>query len=163
MKSVLVAYASRHGSTADIAETIGGVISAAGFHAAVHPVGEVLTVSACDALILGSAVYMDNWLPEAQDVVEANLDDIVARPTWLFSSGSVGSFPAVPFDGSSLVERTGARDHHLFGGQIQRSRLSLGERLVASLLRVPASDDRDWAVVIAWATAIARSLEAVPA
>jgi menaquinone-dependent protoporphyrinogen oxidase len=161
MQRVLVAYASRHGATADIADAIGEVVADTGLGVAVRTMGEVVTVSAYDALILGSAVYMDNWLPEAYDFIRRNLDDIVARPTWLFSSGQVGTLPAVPFDAGSLVARTAAAGHHVFGGKLDRGGLSVGERFVARLLRVPARDDRDWAVVTAWATAIARSLQAV--
>lgn len=163
MKRVLVAYASRHGSTGDIADAIGAVVADGGLGVAVRKMGEVVTVAAYDALVLGSAVYLDDWLPEAHDFVRRNLEDIVVRPTWLFSSGPVGTVPAVPFGGESLLTETEARDHHLFGGKLERSGLSVGERFVARMLRVPAQDDRDWAIVAAWATAIARSLEAVPA
>jgi menaquinone-dependent protoporphyrinogen oxidase len=162
MKRVLVAYASRHGSTADIADAIGAVIADTELDVAVRSVNEVVSVTAYDALIIGSAVYMDDWLPEAHDFVRRNLDDIVARPTWLFSSGQVDAVPVVPFNGGSLASETRANDHHVFGGKLDRRGLSVGERLVARVLHVPARDSRDWPVVAAWATAIARSLEAVP-
>jgi menaquinone-dependent protoporphyrinogen oxidase len=161
MKRVLVAYASRHGSTADIADAIGAVIADTELDVAIRSVNEVVSVTAYDALIIGSAVYMDDWLPEARDFIRRNLDDIIVRPTWLFSSGQVGTVPPVPFNGASLVTTTGAHDHHVFGGKLDRRGLSVGERLVVKVLHVPARDSRDWPVVAAWATAIARSLEAV--
>jgi menaquinone-dependent protoporphyrinogen oxidase len=80
---------------------------------------------------------------------------------WLFSSGPVGDPPKPtedPVDASSLLERTGAREHHVFAGRLDRSRLSFGERAIAMALRAPEGDFRDWDDVRAWASGIADAL-----
>ena len=66
-----------------------------------------------------------------------------------------GSLPdtLVYKDGDS-VRRTGARDHHLFGGRLLKSSLGLRERAFAGLLHVPDGDHREWAAAEAWATGV---------
>jgi menaquinone-dependent protoporphyrinogen oxidase len=155
--TLLVASASKHGATAEIAEAIAGVLSSQGIQVEVKRMEDVDTVMPYDAFVLGSAVYMGNWLRAARDFVDVHHDVIVRRPTWLFSSGPIGTHPAAreEFDGTAIVERTQAREHHLFGGRLDKERLGVLERAMTSALRVPGGDCREWDAVAAWATAIA--------
>lgn len=84
---VLVATASRHGATDEIAAEIGGRLNDRGIDAEVVAVGDVTGLDGYDAVVLGSAVYMGRWLKEAREFVGAHGDQLRARPTWLFSSG----------------------------------------------------------------------------
>ncbi len=63
--TVLVTYASKHGSTQGIAEAIGGRLRERGLDAEVRPVGEVNGLERYDALVIGSAVYLGSWRKEA--------------------------------------------------------------------------------------------------
>jgi menaquinone-dependent protoporphyrinogen oxidase len=156
---ILVAASSRHGATDELAQMIGSTIAQHGLVVDVRQMDDVDTVFPYDALVLGSAVYMGRWLSEARQFVDVHEGGILSRPTWLFSSGPIGtSAGADTFDADALVRRTGARDHHLFGGRLLKGSLGLRERAVARLLRVPDGDHREWAAAAAWATAIARTL-----
>jgi menaquinone-dependent protoporphyrinogen oxidase len=156
---ILVAASSRHGATDELAQMIGSTIAEHGLVVDVRKMDDVATVFPYDALVLGSAVYMGRWLSEARRFVDLHEGGILSRPTWLFSSGPVGtSAGADPFDADELVRRTGARDHHLFGGRLLKSSLGLRERAFTGLLHVPDGDHREWAAAAAWATAIARTL-----
>ena len=157
--NVLVASSSRHGATDELARRLAATMSEQGLAVEVRRMADVDTVFPYHALVLGSAVYMGRWTPEARAFVEEHEGGIVTRPTWLFSSGPIGtSAGAEPFDADELVRRTGARDHHLFGGRLLKSSLGLRERAFAGLLQVPEGDYREWAAAAAWATAIARTL-----
>ncbi len=160
MTNVLVASASKHGATDEIARAIGGVLLAHGLSVDVKSMEDVDTAFPYEAYVLGSAVYMGSWLRSAERFVDLHADLIRTRPTWLFSSGPIGRphDAASEFDASDLVTETDARDHHLFGGRLAKEQLALTERALAGLLRVPEGDDREWDAVVAWATAIARSL-----
>lgn len=165
MTDVLVAFASRHGATEELAHAIGRELSHEGLSVDVRSMDEVESLDGYAALVLGSAVYMDSWMPNARRFLVCNRESIAARETWLFSSGPIGKPPidgVDRFDASGLVAATNARDHHLFGGKLDRSSLSFPERLMARLVRVPYGDYRDWAVATAWATAISRALAANP-
>ena len=67
---VLVAAASRHGATQEIADAIGRTLDAEGVHASVTPIAEAGDPTGYDAVILGSAVYMGHWLDAATKFVE---------------------------------------------------------------------------------------------
>ena len=157
--NVLVASSSRHGATDELAGMLATTLTEQGVAVDVRRIQDVDTVFPYDALVLGSAVYMGRWTPEARAFIEEHEGGIVTRPTWLFSSGPIGDYLGTePFDAAELVRVTGAREHHLFGGRLEKSSLGLRERAFTRMLRVPAGDYREWAAAAAWATAIARTL-----
>jgi len=63
--TVLVTYASKHGSTQGIAEAIGERLRERGMDAEVRPVRDVDGLERCDAVVVGSAVYLGSWMKEA--------------------------------------------------------------------------------------------------
>ena len=159
MTKVLVATASRHGATDDIARVIGEILADTGLDVSVAPMSEVDALAPYDAFVLGSAIYLGRWLREARSFVEDHHELLSTRPTWLFSSGPVGDGPAAdPVDPRGLMELTQARDHCLVGGRLDSNLLGLRERAVVKLVRAEDGDHREWDTVAAWATAIARTL-----
>ena len=163
MTDVLVAFASRHGATEELAHAIATELSHGGLSVDVRPMDEVDAPASYSAYVLGSAVYMGSWLPAGRVFLDRNRRLLAGRPTWLFSSGPIAEPPldaAGGFDAAGLVAAVHARDHHLFGGRLDRDSLSAPERLLARLARVPYGDYRDLAIATAWATAISRALAA---
>jgi menaquinone-dependent protoporphyrinogen oxidase len=160
MTKVLVATASRHGATDEIARVIGEVLADAGLDVSVEPMSEVESLAAYDAFVLGSAIYLGKWLREARSFVEEHHELFSTRPTWLFSSGPVGGGLAAadPFDPRGLMELTSARDHCLVGGRLDTNLLGLRERAVVKLVHAEDGDRREWDTVAAWATAVSRAL-----
>ena len=159
---VLVASESRHGSTTEIAAAIAEVLESEGHQVEQRRMVDVETVFPYDAYVLGSAVYRGSWERAARRFLDEHAELLATRPTWLFSSGPVGH-PAHDatsdvFGAEELVELVDARDHQLFGGKLDSAQLGLRERAVTRLLRVPDGDYRAWESVVAWATAISRTL-----
>ncbi|MGW3960609.1 flavodoxin domain-containing protein [Amycolatopsis sp. NPDC005003] len=164
---ILVAVATRHGATREIAENIAAAVDSALTGAAVRSqveirdAGLVRSVEGFDAVVLGSAVYMGHWLEPARKLAESFSDELGRVPVWLFSSGPVGEQdkPAEePVVVDDLVERLGARGHRLFGGKIDRHALHFPERAVVAALRVADGDNRDWPSIRAWGRDIGSSL-----
>jgi menaquinone-dependent protoporphyrinogen oxidase len=159
---VLVAVASRHDATHGIAEAIGRTLAGSGLDVDVRRLGNVSDVAGYQAVVLGSAVYMGQWLEPARDFVDVHADVLAERPTWLFSSGPIGDPPrpagddAVKID--EVVAKTGAREHHVFAGKIDKAKLGFGERAVMLAFRAPEGDFRDWDAIAAWAASIAGAL-----
>lgn len=160
--NVLVAVASKHGSTREIATAIATELRAMGITADIHTIGEVDDLARYDAVICGSAVYMGRWLPAARQFVAAHQAMLRAMPVWLFSSGPVGSDrpvpPGEPEQLVQLVQATGARGHRTFAGKLAPDTLGFGERVVTRAIRAPAGDFRDWAAIRDWAGAIGATL-----
>jgi menaquinone-dependent protoporphyrinogen oxidase len=158
---VLVGYASRYGATDGIAEQIAGTLTAAGHDTTLARLDEAGTMG-YDAFVLGSAIYMGNWLSAARRFVDANREALTSQPTWLFSSGPIGDPPKPEGDPAGLTAIVAAvqpREHRVFSGRLQKRRLNLVERAMASALKAPNGDFRDWDAIRAWAEEIAAALE----
>jgi menaquinone-dependent protoporphyrinogen oxidase len=106
---------------------------------------------------------MGQWLESARAFAERHASELAARPTWLFSSGPLGSPPkpeagnAVRID--SILARTGAREHRLFVGKLDKSGLGIGMRAIVRAVHAPYGDFRDWPAIAAWADEIADALQ----
>lgn len=84
---VLVTAASRHGSTREIAAEIAATIRATGIDAIEREPRDVINLDGYDAVILGSAIYVGQWLGDAKDFADRHAEALRERRTWLFSSG----------------------------------------------------------------------------
>jgi menaquinone-dependent protoporphyrinogen oxidase len=165
-RHVLIATASKHGSTLDIADEIARVLTRHGLEVTSKRVNEaagMADLAGFDAALVGSAVYVGNWLAEAVAFVDRHAAELAQMPVWLFSSGPVGQ-PAMPAGDPTgtdeMVAKTRARGHRVFAGRLDVTQLGMGERMIVRLLRAPTGDYRDWQAVTAWATEIADALDA---
>ncbi|OXM45396.1 flavodoxin domain-containing protein [Amycolatopsis alba] len=162
---ILVAAASRHGATRDIADEIGRCLgSELGGRAVVEvqSAEDVVSVEDYDVVLLGSAVYMGHWLDGAKTLIEQH-EVLRHKDVWLFSSGPVGEPPKPadePLDVAGLMTLSRAHGHRVFQGRIDRSRLRFAERAMVAALRVKDGDYRDWTAIRNWATEIAAQLKA---
>src|SRR5262245_43777654 len=121
--AVLVAWASKHGSTAEIANRIAEAMRAVGCPAESRPAASVEDVTPYRPVALGSAVYMLRWRGEARRFARRHRRALRAMPVWLFSSGPFGAVdehPTAPTPraAKSLVRKLGAREHVMLGGRI---------------------------------------------
>lgn len=162
--TVLVASASRHGATTEIAATIGRVLREHGVAAEVAKVEDVESLDPYDAVVLGSAVYAGQWLESARSFVDRHADELAARPTWLFSSGPVGDPPKPAPDEAVKIDRilveTSPEEHRVFGGKIDRKDLGLAERAIMRAVRAREGDFRDWRAIRGFAEKIAQAVNA---
>jgi len=167
---VLVTAASMHGATAEIAQAIARTLSEQGLAVTVLPPGDVASVEEYDAVVIGSAVYVGHWLDAAKDLVNRCRDELVTRSVWLFSSGPVGdpagklarAMDTDPADVVSIRVATGALDHQMFAGKLDRKVLTRPQRVSLLVFRGLEGDFRDWAAVRQWADGIAQQLIAAP-
>ena len=173
MHRVLVVYASRHGATRGIALRIGKTLEAEGFATTILPAHEAPHPMIADAVVIGSATYMGKWLDEAAAYVQEHHKALAGLPTWLFSSGPVGT-ESVDKQGRSVLEDPTqvrefaahllARGTRVFFGRWDPSDppASLAERLFrlmpVSRELLPIGDFRDWDAIDGWARAIAHDL-----
>lgn len=172
MARVKVIYASKHGSTREIAEAITEELRAAGQAATCVPAGEVYGLGDCDAVVLGSAVYMGRWRHEAKQVLRRHGPALAAMPFWVFSSGPVGDPAAEQDDGDrwleprrvmARAEELGVREHVVFGGTISADPHGFIERGMTRNTPEEFRDRRDWEQIRAWARSIASELGAAMA
>ncbi len=161
-QSVLVAAASRHGSTAEIASFIAARLRGSlpsTWHVRVEDTDAIRTIEGYDAVVLGSAVYFGRWLKSARALV-SNTEVAPSSGLWLFSSGPVDG-PGATGDAAAAEKVAGrlqARDSIVFPGRIDASRLRRSERVLVKAMHIDDGDFRDWDVVTEWADMIAVEL-----
>jgi menaquinone-dependent protoporphyrinogen oxidase len=162
-KKVLVAYASKSGATAGIAEAIGAELQLHGHDVDVLDVNQVTDLTRYDVVVLGSALYIRRWRKNAVRFLRHNVDALRERQVWLFHSGPVGADkdedqdmpPAV----CRLAHEIGATPAVTFPGRLEPDTAKgfLARRLATGNL---AADSRDWDKIRAWATDISAAIEA---
>lgn len=159
--TVLVAYASQHGSTREVAESIASTVSGRGREAVAKPVDDA-DPAAYEAVVLGSAIYFGSWLEPAYGFAERHHAVLFERPVWLFSVGPLGTEvedrEEQPHDIDEVREAVGARDHRIFFGVLRRDALGFKERMMVKAVRAPEGDFRNWDEIRSWAESIADSL-----
>jgi menaquinone-dependent protoporphyrinogen oxidase len=160
----LITTASKHRSTAEIAEEIGRVLRDHGLEVEVLSPDRVDAVDEFAAVVVGSAVYAGHWLEPALTFVERFGSKLAVRDVFLFSSGPIGDPPKPaedPVDVAEVMAVTKARSHRVFAGKLDRARLGFGERAIVAALRAQYGDYRDWDEIRAWAGEIAGALSEV--
>ena len=164
--TVLVAAASKHGATQGIAERIGAALADHGVAVAVRRLEDVEDLGGYHAFVLGSGIYLGNWLKPARRFLDAHAAELARRPTWLFASGSIVGDPPAADDPNALraglaerlVAMTDAREHKLFAGRLDSSKLGLLEKAAVRGAHASEGDYRDWQEIDDWAATIAREL-----
>jgi menaquinone-dependent protoporphyrinogen oxidase len=165
MADVLVAFASKRGSTEEIARAVGEGLRSEGLTVDCRPAGEVRDLSPYGAVVLGSAVYIKHWRGDARRFLRRHRKKLPDMPFWVFSSGPVGD-PEKQADQSWLeppkimekVEGLGARRHVVFGGRVPVDPKGPIERSMVQNTPEQWRDRRDWAEIRAWAATIAEDL-----
>lgn len=167
MTKVLVAYASKHKATAEIAQAIGEALRE--FQALdidIRSVELVEDIRSYDAVVLGSAVYAGQWQSSAADFLKSYEQTLSQRPVWLFSSGPVSDEDTkttkkewtLPEALTAVAERIKPRDITVFQGKLDVSQLNFLERSVIKLVKAPTGDFRNWNLIRGWAIGIAEAL-----
>jgi menaquinone-dependent protoporphyrinogen oxidase len=88
---VLVAFASRSGTTAGVAEAVAAVLRQAGLDVDCVPAGEVVTITAYGAIVLGSGVFVARRATDGGGFLERNRAQLDGRSIWLFTAGPIGA------------------------------------------------------------------------
>lgn len=160
---VLVSAASRHGTATEIAATIAAELEAGGLTVDLVAPDDVAGLETYDAVVLGSGVYMGQWLTPAKRFAERFGEELRSRQLWLFSTGPLGTPPQPvgdPIDAEKLIERLSPVEHRVFAGRLRRDGLGLGERAIVRMVKAPYGDFRDWDAIAAWARQVAGVLRA---
>ena len=163
---VLVAYGTKYGATAGIAEKIGQVLQEAGLAVDVKPASQAGDPAVYQAVVLGSAVYIGRWCKDAAKFLRDNEKALAERPVWLFNSGPLGEGDAAEQAGDlgfpkglrPIADRIRPRDIAVFHGAVDLQKLNPLERWMFKNVKSPIGDFRDWGAIAAWAAAIAAEL-----
>jgi menaquinone-dependent protoporphyrinogen oxidase len=161
---VLVAVASKHGATADIADRVAGILRATGHDVTQYDIthGHVRaeSVEGYDAYVIGSAIYEGHWLRTARHFVLDHAITLQRGEVHLFSSGPLDDENHVGVDThkiDELIHAVDAVEHRMFSGRLDRGDLNRLERWVVDVVKAHDGDYRDWTAIDAWATGLSAS------
>jgi menaquinone-dependent protoporphyrinogen oxidase len=155
-RPVLVAYASKHGSTAEVAEVVASTLVERGLTVDVRAATEVDDLSRYGGVVLGGALYMGRLHADGRRFLRHHRAALAAVPFAVFAMGP-GSLGEKDVAGSrAQLERALAAVPEvvpfavaIFGGVIQR------EELHFPFNRMPETDARDWDAIHVWAESLA--------
>ena len=135
---VLVAYGSKFGSTAEIAQAIGTTLRVAGLEVDVKRAREVRSLEPYRAVVVGSAVYVARWRRDAMRLLRRRREDLAQREVWVFSSGPVGEEKSEPDEKQErwtkpkrvqwLATEIKAHEHVVFGGRVSEDAAAFSAR-----------------------------------
>lgn len=164
-QKILVAYASKAGSTAEIAAAVGQTLSASGVSVDVLPVQKVSGLQDYSAVVLGSAVRMGQWLSEATKWVEANQAALQSLPVAAFSVHMLNrgedetSRSAREAYTAPLRQKITPCAEAFFAGRMDLSKLSFLDRTISKALKAKDEDLRDWDAIHSWADGLPAVLD----
>jgi menaquinone-dependent protoporphyrinogen oxidase len=162
---ILVAYASRMGTTAEIASDIARTLREEGFEVDLLPVGGVRDLTPYRAVVLGSAVYATRWRKDAVRFLTRFRGPLTGRPVWIFQSGPLDDsadrkeYP-LPGKVRRLADRIVVRGTVTFGGAIVPERAD--GFITRSMADKQPGDWRNPERILAWAREVAERLHGMP-
>jgi len=162
-KRILVAYSSRTGSTAGIAEAIGKTLAKDGSAVDVLQMKNVKDLAVYSAIVAGSAIQGSKWLPEAMEFLKINRKALNLKPFAAFLGCMTLAMPKADKYRQHVADfmkpvREIVRpvSEGLFAGSLEISKIpSLGDRLKFKLSVFMGvwteGDHRDWKQIETWA------------
>ncbi len=167
-KKILVAYASKCGSTAEVAKTIGQVLSESGAAVEVRAAHEVKTINAYDAVVMGTAIRMGRPVGEITNFAKKFNKELAELPTAVFSLGLAmkqdtpeNRAEAEKSISPLLDQLTSKKSTALFGGKFDLQTLSPLFRFMLSKDTSGAMEEgdyRDWNAIHTWANRLPSEL-----
>ncbi len=157
---ILVAYATKHGSTQEVAEAIAATLREHALEVEVQPASEVRALDSYGAVVLGAPLYNGHWHKEASHFLKRHRTALSQRPVAIFALGPRSAAEEERRSSRKQLDRALAKASWLapvaievFGGVIDPTKLHF------PFNRMPASDARDWAAIRAWASNLATQFQ----
>jgi menaquinone-dependent protoporphyrinogen oxidase len=161
---VLIAYASKAGSTAEVADAIARRLADSGYSVDVRRAGRVRSLDGYHAVIVGSAIRAGQWLSEASGLVKRQREGLSTRKTAFFTvcmtlredtPKNRETVAAYLRPVRAILEPDALE---FFAGKMDFSRLALVPRLIVKAMKSQEGDFRNWEAIGAWADRLSSEL-----
>lgn len=163
-RRALVTYASKMGSTQEIAEAIGRELETHGIDVVIAPCADNVSPEGFDGVIIGSAIYTRRWVKAATKYLKRHAHELDRHKTWLFHSGPCGEGAhdeqvRTPKALERVIGPLGLRAPVTFGGRLDPEHATGPLSKWMSADGPLSGDFRDWDRIRAWASDIAHQLD----
>lgn len=153
---VLVAYATKHESTHEVADAVASRLRELGHEVEVRPAAQVGTLERYGAVVVGGALYMGRWHRDARRFLARRREELARMPVAVFAMGPLKLEASDVQAARAQLDRALAKEHALepvavavFGGVVDPAKLRF------PFNRMEAGDARDWAAIRSWTDEIA--------
>ena len=172
--SVLIAYATRAGSTGEVAAAIAAAMESAGVPAELQPVSEVCSLAGREAVILGTPLYMGRFPKDFHNFLQLHREALQTMRPWCFVLGPIQDRLQEFVGARKQAERQLSRypwlriaELRILAGRWSANNLPFPFSLIRHipgnpLQKIPAEDIRDWAAIREWATEVSRAIRSAP-
>jgi menaquinone-dependent protoporphyrinogen oxidase len=170
-EAILVAYATRGGSTREVADAVAGTLRTQGFRVEVRPVESIDSILPYSAVVLGAPIYYGHWHKDMLRFLTQHTVALITRPVAIFALGPVQPDPEEMKSARVVVDKALALFQWLtpvagevFVGRYDPSALNPFERLLlklpgSPLRKISTTDQRDWAAIRAWSETLGSILK----
>ena len=167
---VLGAYASKYGSTQEVAEAIAETLRKSGFEVDLQPMRKVHTLEGYGSVVLGAPLYFGLWHKDALNFLARHQEVITKRSVFIFALGPTSTDEQEMQAGRAMLDKELAKfpwlkptAREVFGGKYDPAKLRFPDNLIASLPAsplhgAPASDGRDWNAIRNWASGLGQEV-----
>jgi menaquinone-dependent protoporphyrinogen oxidase len=172
--SILVTYATRYGSTQEVADAVAAALREGGLGVDVQPVRAVRTLEGYGVVVLGAPLYIGRWQKGTHSFLARHRKALRQQPVAIFTLGPIREDEKQWRMVRAQLEKELAKHPwlsplavELFGGKYDPAMLRFPDNVIATspgtpLYQTPASDLRDWAAIRAWAGGLAQTLAPRP-
>jgi menaquinone-dependent protoporphyrinogen oxidase len=157
---VLIVYASKHGSTEQVARGIGEKLRGLGFTTTIEPAGQIDDLDGFRSVVLGGSIYRGRWHHDAKAFLKRHGSVLEHLPFAVFALGPGKDTPKDFEDSRHQLEHALEKTPELepravavFGGVIDPEKLRFPFSHMARI------DLRDWTEIRGWAAALPAELE----
>jgi menaquinone-dependent protoporphyrinogen oxidase len=159
---VLVAYASKHGTTREVAESVAETLRELGLAVELEEAGRAHDIARYDAVVVGGGLYMGKWHADARHLLKRHRRELAEKRLAVFGMGPDSLEESKVAESRRQLERALAATPELepiavtiFGGALTP------ESWRFPFNRLPAFDARDWDAIRGWAEEVAAKLTPV--
>jgi menaquinone-dependent protoporphyrinogen oxidase len=169
-KSVLIAYATRYGSTKEVSEKIGQILIQSGFEVDVLPCKKVEKIESYQFIVIGAPFYIGSMLKDAKNFLLKNQDILSRKPVAFFALGPIGNTEKELTDTQNQLENEFQQfpwfkpiSTAMFGGKYDPEKLRFLDKLLTKppaspLHNLAANDARNWDEIKVWAENLSSEL-----
>jgi menaquinone-dependent protoporphyrinogen oxidase len=164
--SILVGYATKYGSTQEVAEAIAAALREGGLEVDLQPMRDVRTLESYGAIVMGAPLYMFRWHKDAKSFLSRHRQALMERPAAVFALGPFEDVPKQWQDVRANLDKELLQFPwfapvavEIFGGVFDPAKLTFPYNLVPGLKKMPVSDIRDWNAIRAWANSLPARLQ----
>jgi len=160
--TILIAHASRYGSTREVAESVASVLRERMLRVVLRPADEVHDLDEYAGVVLGGGIYMGRWHRDARLFARRFGDDLRGLPVVVFALGPTDDVPEHRAASEKQFRKAVEKLHFepiasaLFGGAVDPRKLNF------PFNHMPPADVRDWDEIGAWADEVAERFLSLP-